>query len=1107
MKPTGLQKLAIEVPFKSGLTEKIHPDVSEPSGMYTLENVELDKLGVYRRRRGYSVMSNAIINSLSTSGTPRKVGSREDEVFKITEDHLTFGSGGGTGAAGATLWAYSPEADAWLDKARVSSVTLDRFVGIVSGQPNISATDTGFCFFNSKEFVVLTYWQSEFAGANKGVYVGAYDASSRTCVLEPTQVDGATLGAAVLQVISIGQYCVILYRNDVGVGDLCARVYDASNNGLSAQINIFTASANGAGSTGSPGFCGTTDGTSLFLAYSTGTGLNVEKFTVTGSTIVSSGGPSQAAGTVNGGVFASISGGTVHTNWFHTGVGVKYASFTTAPLVVAAAITVSSSLPNASRVYNAALNANEAVIFWDTNGTTTTEATVHWRWIKLAASAPAVRTNEHTQPGVQIAAGPFIHNSRAYVPLVGVTVLQPSWEPGPTLVVGLSNFGYCLAEVNSSTAEEELGVGNPYLTFLPVGIWSRDVSQYTRPGLGAFGGGSDRYISTVRQARQADAFTQDFILDRGFSVAIAHNSSVWMIDIMRFKFDDRKRWQHAEGGGGTLLACALPYQYDGMNAHECGYVFRPAVLEITEGGAGSGSFQAGQTVLYKAVYEWEDTRGGRWFSDTSITGFKDIVGGGLGVALSIKVRLPSISAKPRGGHGFANRIKVNLYRAMQDAPEDFRLADTQTFMIWDGAGAALINYMVMTDSGVSDLLSNERAYIFGEEVENACAPPCRSIVMHRDRFFAIDTENNKLWYTKPFNRDRGVEWSKYQTLALPSKGLALASIEGSLLVFCERQILLLEGQGPAVTGAPADAYSRFAILTQDQGTPEVNAVWRTPGGCLFRTSQGIWGVGPNLGITYVGAGIESIMRSVLFTIDGALDDEMGCLRILAFRQVQLPVDGVPGVTQSVPVTSHLNYWFDTGRWSVDNFDATFAGTHYSNLYHQGEYYKATSVGVLKRADGRFFDGDEDPVAGDAPYLAKIQTGRYRFDSLASFKRVWRALAMVKVQNSDVIGAIEDNAEELIPGLGLRLTVETIGGQDGTTVREFSEEELGGGDPKTLRMHLAFQKGQTYRLTIEETVVLETRLATSGPRGYAFLGFGLELGMKRGAAKQPVGRTL
>jgi len=424
--------------------------------------------------------------------------------------------------------------------------------------------------------------------------------------------------------------------------------------------------------------------------------------------------------------------------------------------------------------------------------------------------------------------------------------------------------------------------------------------------------------------------------------------------------------------------------------------------------------------------------------------------------------------KPDGAHNFSGRVKVNVYRAYDSSPTEYKLIDSTTHMVWDGGGFRDLDYHTVTDSNV-DFSTAEDIYTFGDELDNSVAPSCVSLIQHRDRLFAIDLETNSLCYTKPFRPGRGIEWSRFQNKALPQRGMALGSLEGSLIVLTDKSILVLDGPGPSATGVPPDAFARFAVLSQDQGCSELCAAWRCPRGLVFRSHQGLWLITPQMGIVYIGAAVEEVVKSIDYFIDGAVDERLGCLRLLGYTGGDYKA---------------LVYWYDSDRWSVDSYFLTPAGTQYSSTVLQGEYYMASSVGVRKRNDSVWQDGTEVVASGDSVYRAVFQTGWIRFDSAASFKRLWRVLLTLRTQL-----AKEDQ-------WGIRVTVDT---DDKSSTFDFYPEDFTttGFFNGTLRAHLKYQKGQRFRITVSE---LQGEALAAYNAGYSFSSLGFELGMKRGAAK-------
>jgi hypothetical protein len=1099
---TGLSKTVIEVPFKGALLEKVTPEMSPPEGMYALENVELDKVGSFQRRCGHEVMTSAALgpDAASAFGVPKKVASRAEELFVVSEDTGYLGSGGGSGAAGSILWSFSPESDAWRAHGKVPNCTVEREFGIMNGQTLPKGLCTAYCYRTGtvttaeNRYVVLAYYQAGWAQQAPGIHVLVFDTTSRTIIHEDTVIDDTISGECQVMAVSVGRYAVISWREiDAVVSSNVSHkyvIYDAQNPdyGFDTVQDLWGSPD----ARGGRGWTMATDGTQVFflvalgaagsgfadrdvVAYRTTIGyagpvgflstVGVKRMSTAG------GGPAGAGNCYPG---AYVAGGYLHTSWEGGGGNAPtYSSVDTAfvgairgPITVQPATTVGAP----RHVFVAALDADNACVFWSMNS----GGHFEWRWVYWDGAAMAVRaTGPHQHPGLLMLTHPYVMNSRMYIGATGsgASAFYDGISASDSFA---TNLGHVICEVNANTALEDSVVGGSYVTVMPVAHWSRDLSLNAgHANIVSPSTDGSVYLASVREARTADAIFREYA---GQKFPTAQDVTVWAIDVMNVAYADPKRWMHAEVDDQTVLACGLPYCYDGDRAHECGFIHRPVIVTCAQTGL-TASFQAGDVPTYKVIYEWEDAQGRRWFSDPSYPAQVEIDTNGRQVDLEI--RPPWLTSKPEGGFNFTGRVRINLYRSMQTAPDDYALISSDTHMIWGGVTRDLA-LLVKSDPG-TQFLTTERAYIAGGELENHVAPSCRTLVQHRDRLFLIDLETNSLWYTKPFQRGRGIEWSRYQTKALPQRGMALASIEGSLLIFTEKSILVLDGAGPSATGLPPDAFGRFAVLSQDQGCAEVNACWRTPRGVLFRSHQGIWLVTPQLGVIYVGAAIEDTVKTVDYFVDGALDEKSGCLRLLA---------KVSGGYKT------LVYWYDSDRWSVDTFSLEHAGTQYSSLFHRGDYYKATNIGVAKRSQAVWKDGVES-VAGHV-YTARLRTGWYRFDTLASFKRLWRVI--VNLASKYALGVATPE-----PGLNLVLTVET-GDESSSYTYPASIFDSTSSVAYALRAHVKYQKGQKYRITIEEQAAAEFADVEDGPPGFAYVGLGFELGMKRGAAKLGQERT-
>lgn len=1120
MPRTGLRSTTVDVSFKGGLAEKLSPEFSPPEGAYILENAELDKLGVYSRRAGMKQVGMAALppGGPGSVGIPKKIAGRGDELFIIAEQQGALGSGGGAGNTGSIVWSHSEEWDAWRAHSKVPSVTAERITSVMAGTSTPKWVAAGYCAATpntgTNRFLVLAYSGQNWELQNPGVHAVVYDLTSKTAVLEDSILLDDADNEQKIRVLSVGRYCVIVARRYLAGSGVPANflvwIYDALATGSAKNTWNPYPMILGT-SRGERGWTVGTDGTNVYLVEipsgSSGTdsvGLVVDRdvrihrftigtdgssFTLFASRILAAGdgddcdpGFSYAAGRIHVSYKRATSG--------HPGY-VSVDTSLSSPSLVRGPIDVSTNVVgNTNYVKVVGTSADDAAVFWDGVYAPLGLATrFEWQWVKLGSTAPAARANHHQQAGLTPYCDPFLKGGRIYIGVTGNGAPQSdgAW-PGAGSSGG--NYGHVLMEVPSDAAAEDAATGNPFALMLPCALWSRDLSLEQSPQIPAIGVNDDAYFVTIREARTSDSIFRDSAASDA-RIPVPHTINVWSYEAFRVNFSDVKRWQHAELGDQTVLASALPYVYNGDRAHECGFIFRPSIVLVGESGVGS-SWAGNDVVLFKVVYEWEDFAGRRWFSDTSYTYEYTVLANGSNIDLTI--RPPWVTVKPDGANNFTGRINVCTYRAKKSAPDDWMLLARQQWLIWNNTPAFILDYFQISDTG-ANLNSTERAYIAGGELDNHIAPMCRSLIQHRDRLFAINLEDNSLYYTKPFQRGRGIEWSRYQTKPLPQRGMALGSIEGSLLVMTDKSILVLDGPGPSSTGIPPDAFARFQVLSQEQGCSEINAAWRTPKGYIFRSEQGLWLVTPQLGIVYIGAVVEDFVRQVDYFVDGSLDEELGRLRLVC-KMLNTATD------YDVSTTRILNYWYDSDRWSVDPLVTYFGSTTYSSVTHRGHYYLASNLSsVTRRTSGWYMDGVGLPSFA-TPYQMKYRSPWFRFDTASSFKRLWRVFAHVRLARQTVG-----------PSLSLQhllVTVETDGDPDRTTSFFFDSNIFAAGPgvgeisfDEALEMHVKFQKGRRYRVTLEERLGASSGGSVNpanGPAGYTFAGLGFELGMKGSGAK-------
>ncbi len=1036
----ALEKTVIEMTFDKGLEQKVAHEIAPDGLIETLENVDLSQVGKYVRRKGYSIMTTTSLGPDSppiTFSNVTKLASREDQLIAVSSNSGALGSGGGAGSSGDTVFGYSESLVGWKAETKIPRPTLDTIYSFAQDSQGISALDSA----KSGNITLIAFRRSAATGqVSNGIFAHAVDVSSGTVVANTVPIEIRTpLLKGSVKCVAMAPYIYIFWISDAnpGTDQVYAVRYDSSANtfGAAAAVTGFANDVNE--------FDVCTDGTNIYLATAVST-TSLAWAQKLNSSLVQVISDSEALAGTPTSCSCSTANGVLHLAFNATGgaAGVYFAqASTTNPMTIGAFADVMgaglAAIP--TQVLVASFSATEAWVFgWVDTIAAPTGPTIHWIRVNPTSTATPsgnIRTCAFVKPFSK----PFFLSSRLYIGLAGYDGL-----PGSK-----SDYGYALCELDVSAT----GSVTSYATPMPTATWSTDVA-YPFPATttsspnGCMDTSSTYYIATATIFRSFDTF---FAQTSNSVVGAYLTFQETGFRLMALNFADSKRWQTAKHGDSIVFAGGLPYCFDGLHAHEAGFIWRPSILSTTRN-TGTGILPVNDTVNHRVTYEYWDSIQRRWNSVTNIATESQTACGTDTASITLTVRPPTVSAKPRGGAYFFGLIRVMLWRSKSSAPSEYIYLDS---LVVEPFRTTTVSF---TDNHAdSDIAANERMYTYGGELENYGPPPCRAIVAHRDRIFALNTETNELWYTKPLINGRGVEWSRFQKLPLFEKGMALGAIESGLLVFTDKGIYALQGSGPSITGLPPDAFSKLYQLSNEIGCSEQCAAFSTPVGVIFRARQGLWLVDKSMSIKYIGGSVESFMSTVSEMISGDVDEKKGVVRFLV---------------RQAGVYFTLNYWYDTNRWSYDTMGSSTAN---SAVVHKGVYHQSRDTGIFKASTTSYADNG-------VFYAMKVRTHWLRFGNMSSVKRVWRVLTNVWVRAR----------------IALTVKIERNFGVESSNTEFFDWTNNlinANGATAQPRVHLAKQKATAIRITLTEG-----QDSTADTQGLEFLGLGFELGMKRGAVK-------
>lgn len=939
----ALQKQTMEFPIKGGLMEKV-PDELLPDGFANrAENVDLRKDGSIRKRRGFSILSNAaIINN--TAGTLdsnfRRLATRDSRsLVVISDEGKLLGSGGGsTGEVGSTVYERAEGYGYWVANGIIPIPTVEQVWGhskIAQYTAPTTAIAVGagilFCAANA------TYQN------DTSVLVEVVDLEDSTCL----QRSSSLLPGGVSLVG--GAYCGFLYLFNVD-GDW-------------AKIDpLVTDSAATAGSLSHAVLAVSTDGTYIYTVHrDSGTGdLILEKFNQTlvsqGTLVLMAAAAADVAVSVDARqstmidvLWTSNISAEARAARVTSGLGFWWATYLVDNTGAGAWLaprtcTVSASTTSA---------VGRVLHTWQAD-------TYSHRWA-IFRSAGLLGTI-HDIAGEYVRCQPWMMNGHCYALSVD------SNQTTDSVYDRYAATMYCI-EFDVATSTQT----NNWKTLLPSAAWFVDTGS-TECFCTAYQADSKSYVF---HGQWVDGESPD---DWNVTAQVTGQFHKIRPTVTALNFSEPKRYQNVEWNGLTVFAGGVPWVYDGLHCHEATHLHWPR-LTITNAAAGAGTLAVGTTYFFRSVFKYVDKSGRIYWSQPSSLGeFCSHTPTNLAVdgAIEITVSTPNICAMPQGGFNFAGSVSCEVYVSTSNEPDIFKfVSQFEVDQFHQGA------LPVLTVSAPAAAAETRFLYTVGGELENVAAPPGLSIENHRGRLWIAASDESKVWFSKPAQPFRGPEFCQEFQINLPAPCTALVSNEDRIIIFTKKVIYFIEGDGPGPTGVPVNGFSRLSQLYVDEGCVETNAALRTPYGIIYRGRKGFMLLTRSLELKFIGESVEDSFDQYVDTIISmSHDPRLGCAAILVVKE---------GIYRT------FRFWYDTAQWSIDTLYSGSVEIRDAICLESDYYLALPSVGVWQ---------SQDPVLGsvhadDGNFAQWVwETGWLRFADLHSFKRLWRVFITARSLDSN-----------------------------------------------------------------------------------------------------------
>lgn len=492
---------------------------------------------------------------------------------------------------------------------------------------------------------------------------------------------------------------------------------------------------------------------------------------------------------------------------------------------------------------------------------------------------------------------------------------------------------------------------------------------------------------------------------------------------VRFAFGAAGGLGSAEVGDGLLIGGGVVRLYDGASVTEQGFHWFPegvsATASATGGSIADGAYQ------YSVLYEWIDNAGKPHFSEP--TAGLDVEVPGSANTGSVTLTIPTLRLTDKAA------VKCVVYR-------NEGLGGDVFYRLGDVDNDTTVDTVQYTDTTAdADLLGREILYTGNGEGELANRPPPAGTLMaeYKNRPWLVD--GLSLRFGKRAGPGVSAQFVPEFRVAVDGEGgdiTAIKAMDDKLVIFKARRLFVLTGEGPLPTGQ-GSAYPEPTLVTSDVGCINSRSVVDTPVGLMFKSAKGIYLLGRDLGVSYIGAPVEEYNN---LSITGA--------------------DVAPGGNQvrflsSSGVCQMYDYFYK--KWSTfDNHEGA------GSAVWDGSY-------VYLRNNGQVYRERAGLYTDDAARISRtIETHNIKVGSLQDMQRVFFVTLIGEYLSAHVLQV--EAAYDYSPSYEDPVTYEyanTVFGDEDSTFGD--ENEVFGGDDGVyqVRIDLGGVRCQAVRFRIRD----------------------------------------
>lgn len=481
----------------------------------------------------------------------------------------------------------------------------------------------------------------------------------------------------------------------------------------------------------------------------------------------------------------------------------------------------------------------------------------------------------------------------------------------------------------------------------------------------------------------------------------------------------------------------IPSIYDGFGVASAGYNLFP---EITSGIAqqvGTG-FSYGFTV----VYTWTDFQGNLHRSAPAVPIIVTSTAALSGANLAT-ITVPGLGVDELYK---LNNVVVQLYRTQNNG--------TIYYLIAESPNNQVGNVIISNGADDGGLPTSQQLYTTGGEIENIGPPPTNLMTSFKNRIILVDAENPlQWWFSKQVIQSFPAEFSDVLVQNIDQKGgniTALNTMDDKLIFFKQSNIWYVIGDGPSANGQNND-FTYPQIISSDTGCVNQSSIVLSPAGLFFQSPKGIYLLGRDLSLNYVGSPVEAYNSA----------NVTSAIMIAGTTQIRFSLD----------IGIALVYDYFVQQWSIFTNVAAV-----DSIVYNHNYTYLTSSGIANTETPELFS---DPSS--TPIALSLTTGWISFAGLQNFQRVKQFL---------ILGESENNTT---------MNVSLAYDFNSTITQTDAIPVVGSQIPMQYRIFTQLQKSETIQVSITEVP------STTG-EGLRLSALAFNVARKKGPFKMPAAAT-